>query len=447
MKAEHIRLADYAHLFTEDFIGLALSSLKNPDVQRPSFMHKFPGIFRKGKHEFYLSLEYVDSEENIARTIVPQSKREALLNTLWSRRVVPRGQESFQQYINKRFIGVQARFIRDFVGRQPAMQMIRDLKNVSKNTRAVRSKIPFSHISCDLADFISFSQRRGEDEERFVFLLCDDFSGYLFARILPLGKDGLGVSKAYQSVLKSILKLGGKPRILTSDLGGEFFNKHFQAVCVKYDIKHIKPKTGARIAPYIENRVRHFKRYVRLNSHLLFKNTRWYEPEILRDSAKAVNNIQRDSGKSAKEIVQLWKKGGSLTSIHESYQKNEQKEDTSIGVGTIASGDFVRTRVAKQKIGLDHKSHLGFRGDSELQIPVSWSTTIYRVLKTKNMRLRRTIRYMLNNKLWYDRNNLLKIPANTEKLTRMPRSIVDKIQKPGKRSSRLVGKKRISYKE
>ena len=439
-KKEHVRLADHSSLFTDKFISLALASLKDPELQRPSFMSKFPGIFRKGK----LGLEYVDSE-GVSRTLVPQSRRESLLKTLWALTDVPRGQESFFHYVQKKYIGVQSSFIRNFVGRKTGIQMIRNLSNPMKGKKAVRGKIPFSHISCDLADMISFSEIRGEENERFVFLLCDDFSGYLFAKLLPQGKKGPGVARVFERILKKIIKMKGKPRILTSDLGTEFFNHHFQAVCKTYGVRHLKPKT-TRIAPYIENRVRHFKKYTRLLSKLLYEDTHWYEPEVIRDAAKSVNNIQRASGFSAKEIIAKWQKQGSLSSIIESYQNDEQKDDVRVGVPGLQIGDFVRVRVAKQKLGLSHKSHLGFVGD-DLEIPVNWSTRTYQIIKMNKMRVRRTVRFQLQNKLWYDRSQLLKIPKNTEKLIRMPRSIPEKKELPGRRSSRLRQKKRISYKE
>ena len=173
-------LGDFSHLFTEKLINLALRSLKDPEIYKPSFMSKVPGVFRKGNH----GLEYIDTK-NVARTIVPQEKRDKLLSVLWRLPDIPRGQESFHNYIAKRFIGLQARRIRDFVAAETGIQMIRPLINKSTGKKAVRGKKPWSHISFDLADMISFSDVRGKGENRFVFLLCDDFSGYLFARLLP----------------------------------------------------------------------------------------------------------------------------------------------------------------------------------------------------------------------------------------------------------------------
>ena len=76
----------------------------------------------------------------------------------------------------------------------------------------------------------------------------------------------------------------------------------------------------------------------------------------------------------------------------DSYQKDEKISDVRVGVPGLQIGDFVRVRVAKQKLGLAHKSHLGFVGDN-LEIPVNWSTSTHRIIKANKMRVRRTVRY------------------------------------------------------
>jgi hypothetical protein len=213
-----------------------------------------------------------------------------------------------------------------------------------------------------------------------------------------------------KTILKKIKKRGGKPIIGTSDLGKEFLNKHVQALFKSQNIRHLQPKT-ARIAPFIENRVRHFSKYLRILSKLLFKDTKWYEPETIRNACESVNNITRKSGYSAKEIVSLWRKGKSLATIKESYEKEEVKEDRTVGFGKLEKGDFVRLRVAKQKLDLKHKTHLGFEADY-FEKPVNWSVEVYRVLETKRFRVRRTTRFKLNDRQWYNRQDLLKIPSN-----------------------------------
>jgi hypothetical protein len=217
------------------------------------------------------------------------------------------------------------------------------------------------------------------------------------------------VAKKMRVILDRITKMKGKMRIATSDLGKEFLNQHVQGLLKEYGIKHLQPKTGARIAPYIENRIGTFKRYLRLLSKMLFKDTAWHEPETIRNATSSVNNITRKSGYSAKEIVKMWLNGQNLEKIRDSYQEDEQKDEKILGFSNLKKGDFVRIRVAKQKLGLDHKSHLGFKGDYFDQ-PVNWGNEVYHIVDKKRLRVRRTQRFLLNNKLWYNRTDLLKVP-------------------------------------
>ena len=403
MKEEHVILADYSYLFTKEFLKLATRSLENPKYEKPTFMHKVPGIFQSVKGK----LVYVDTL-GIRRVIVPKEKRELFLKLLWAVPTVPRGQESFQKYISKRYIGLQTKLIRDFVAKQTGMQMVRALKNTDNKRRAIRALVPFTHISFDLADMISFSEVRGTDEPRFLLCVCDDFSGFLFVKRI-INKSGLVVAKKLRVILDRITKMKGKMRIATSDLGKEFLNQHVQGLLKEYGIKHLQPKTGARIAPYIENRIGTFKRYLRLLSKMLFKDTAWHEPETIRNATSSVNNITRKSGYSAKEIVKMWLNGQNLEKIRDSYQEDEQKDEKILGFSNLKKGDFVRIRVAKQKLGLDHKSHLGFKGDYFDQ-PVNWGNEVYHIVDKKRLRVRRTQRFLLNNKLWYNRTDLLKVP-------------------------------------
>ena len=456
-KPENAVLADYAHLFTRELLSLAVASLTDPEIKKPLFMSKVPGRFYVTKQGL---LNYED-QNGVKRALVSQDKREALIKKLWQSRIVPRGQGSFSNYITRRYIGVQQKMIREFVARKVGVQMVIPLANKDLRNRAIRSNKPFDQLSVDLADMISFSDVRGKDEDRFVFLLVDNFSGFLYYAMLPLGKKGAGVAKVYRKILKKIKKAGGTPKILVSDLGLEFYNKHFQDVNKEYSIKHLKPKTGARIAPFIENKVRQFKRYVRLNSHLLFSDSKWFEPQLLKDSVTAVNNIQGKSGFSPKEIIKNWQKQGKVVEKVNQYHKREDVDSDTTKYSLLTSGDFVRIRVAKQKLPLDFKGHLGFKADYYEQ-PISWSLETYRIIKMTHFRRLRKHRYLLSNNLWYNRSDLLNIPKNTEvyKLMKPPKPKVRRelppvvpqpatVPKPkaGRRSGRLRKKKRIDYAE
>ncbi len=213
------------------------------------------------------------------------------------------------------------------------------------------------------------------------------------------------------------MKYKGAPRILTSDLGKEFHNKHFQAVNAEFGVKHLKPKQIS-IAPFIENRVRTWKRYLRLNSHLLFSHSKWWEPKVMSDSTKAVNNIQNKSGYSPREIISKFvkdQKSEVINKVNSYHRKDETTDDTdNIGYSLLQAGDYVRLRVAKrkEKLGSFHKSHLGFKADY-YEEPVNWSQETYTVINKIHLRRLRKYRYMISNKEWYNRSQLLKIPAST----------------------------------
>ena len=202
-KEEHRRLADFSHLFTKKMLTLAVNSLKNSDIEQPIFMKILPGRFLRTKQ----GLVYLDTE-GVTRTIVPKENREKFIQTLWKSPTIPRGQASFQAYISKRYIGIQTRFIRDFVANQTGLQFTRALTHSTGGRRAIRGTIPFKRLSFDLADCVSFSDVRGKDEPRFVLIVVDEFSGYIFARLL-LNKSGPEVAQKFEKVLKHIKKLGG----------------------------------------------------------------------------------------------------------------------------------------------------------------------------------------------------------------------------------------------
>jgi len=414
-KSEHILLADYSHFFTSQWLAYAVKCLDDPELEKPRFMRKVPGIFSKGTDEY--PLDYTDTL-GVKRKIVPAEWIESTLRRMWKDPRVPRGQESFSNKLYKIFIGIPQKQIREFVAQQHGVQMVRDLNNSEPSRRAVRAMKPFQNISVDLADMISFSEHRGKEEDRFVFLCACDFSGFLFGHKI-LSKGGRDTTHVMRSILEKIKRLGGKPVNLTSDSGLEFFNHFFQDLLTEYHIRHRKPKR-VRIAPFIENRVKVFKRYVRLNSKLLYKDVNWWDPGVISNSIQAVNGIQRKEGYTAHEIIERWQQNKSLLDVRMGYRNaNAKPKKTQIGYSTLSNGDWVRIRIAKQKLSMTHKTHLGYHGD-DFTKPVSWSKETYRVIKKKQLRVRRTMRYQLNNKDWYYRAELLKIPSgNNFKVARM----------------------------
>ena len=280
-----------------------------------------PGQFAANQKK--KSIHYTSIDDGLTRHIVPTEKRQAFLDKLWSLRTVPRGQESFQRYISARFVNLPARMIHNFVAKQPAIQLTRPLNHGGQDRFAVRSKYPFQRISFDLADCVSFSDVRGKDEPRFLLIVCDDFSSFVFAKLL-LNKTAKECGRKMKTILKTIRKLGGKPVFASSDKGKEFLGSDFQDVLKAEGIRHLIPR-GIRIQPFVENRVKQVKRYLRLQE-LLFSGVFWYEPETIKAATRSVNRIvKKKINKSPEDIIRMFRKGASMDDL--SSTNNNKRKD------------------------------------------------------------------------------------------------------------------------
>ena len=418
-KEDHVVLANYSENFTMPMLQVAVTYLKNPEdpnVFKPNFMRSVPGVWKLKK---YGSIKYTDLDGN-SRIIVPQENRTKILWKIWENPNVPRGQQSFYNYVSRRFIGIQQAFVRRFIGRQPVMQFITPLKYKSKGVRSLRPKKPFSHISIDLADMITFEdefEKKIKDPRlrrtrfRYVLLLCDHYSGYTFGRRLET-KGGNEVARKLDAILSKIDQdFNGEPKVCFSDLGLEFHNNAVKIVFQKHKrIKHLKPfKT--KIAPFIENRVRTFKRHIRLLSHLLFKND-WWGVHTIKSALNAMNNIQRKDGYTPLDIITHFKNNNEpvLQKIRSKQRIREATEDKSF----ISIGDRCRIRVAPQKLPFNYKAHLGFVGQNYNRT-ITWSKRIFIVTNVRHYATLKKHKYKVNDrkKVWYDHWEILKIPENT----------------------------------
>lgn len=407
-KPDHILLGDFNDSFTNSILSLAMESLQDPTIKKPSFMRAVSGNWSKTKNN---SLKYTD-ETGRSWEIVPFEKRDKFLWLLWKRPTVPRGQMSFYNHLRRRYLGLPQRVVYEFVRSQVPIQMVTALKNPSKGTRSIQPKTPFSQLSMDLADMISFEDKynRNFDKWRFILLLCDNYSGFVFARRLKR-KTGPEVARGVLGILGEIKKFGGKPRRITHDLGKEFYNKHVTGLLTDRNITQAKP-FKATVAAFIENRIRTYKRYLRLLSELMFKGNEWFEKHIIRNACKAMNNIIRKDGFSPLDIVTAFKNNDQmkLSQIYSNQTRYDREKDLK---SKFEKNDHVRTRVAKNpgKINLKHKSHLGYYPVTHK--PVNWSTQIYTILDVRHYTRLKKFKYLLSNKRWYNAYELLKVPKNS----------------------------------
>lgn len=85
---------------------------------------------------------------------------------------------------------------------------------------------------------------------KFILLVVDTYSRYLFARILP-NKKTHTVVKAFEDILKET----GYFHHLVTDLGKEYYNKDFQKLMKTHKINHYSPKTQSH-ASFVERLIR-----------------------------------------------------------------------------------------------------------------------------------------------------------------------------------------------
>ena len=131
-KPDHVLLADFADSFTPEILRLAVQSLKDPAIEKPNFMRAVGGTFAVTKQG---SLTY--RNEHNRWFIVPANVRDRVLDNQWKSPAVPRGQQSFYNYIRNRYIGIQQKHVRNFVASKMAIQILQPLKNPDKGTRAL----------------------------------------------------------------------------------------------------------------------------------------------------------------------------------------------------------------------------------------------------------------------------------------------------------------------
>lgn len=220
-----------------------------------------------------------------------------------------------------------------------------------------------------------------------------------------------------------------------------------RALFKEFNIVHVKPGTKAKIAPTAELAVRHVKRYLRLNSHILQKTFWW---EVLRDSVLALNNTRKREGFTAQQLVRSFRDRGKDAKMLVKFRgekRSDEKTEIETHLKQVEKGDYVRVRIVPDKLPAGFKSHLGFL-DDEQTVPNSWSTQVYRVDGRKYMRVNRKYRYHISRG-WFDRYELLLIPAETVNEVRREKQTLPNLRPTpapapiGRRSGRI--RKTVDY--
>ena len=101
----------------------------------------------------------------------------------WYQQDLPSGIISLHKAICEQYLGVSRPVLAKFIKKQKPWQMIKNMPTKGKNRLSVLAKRPFVFIEIDIADMISFGQTHSKDDQRYMLVLCDNFSGYCMAEI------------------------------------------------------------------------------------------------------------------------------------------------------------------------------------------------------------------------------------------------------------------------
>ena len=176
--------------------------------------------------------------------------------------------------------------------------------------RPVRKKFPRRQVvtrfkddlwQADLIDMQSHSKKN--NGFKFILVVIDTFTKYVWVEILK-NKTKTEVSKAMLNILKQAC-----PKLLQTDKGTEFYNKEFQSIMNKYNIKHystysnIKAGMAERVIRTLKNKIyKHFTAtgsfnwYKSLHKLILnYNNTRHKTiqctPREARSEFKTIKNV------------------------------------------------------------------------------------------------------------------------------------------------------------
>ena len=152
----------------------------------------------------------------------------------WYQQDLPSGIMSLHKVLCEQYLGVSRSALRTFIRKQKPWQMIKNMPTKGKHRLSVLAKKTFSFIEIDIADMISFDQTNREGDDRYILVLCDNFSGFCFAEVQTT-KEGPATLKSFKKMLKAIALLNyPPPKMVRSDKGPEFSGPGWRKLDTKY---------------------------------------------------------------------------------------------------------------------------------------------------------------------------------------------------------------------
>ena len=139
-----------------------------------------------------------------------------------------------------------------------ACQLGKQIKSSFKAMKDIMTSRPLELIHMD---FFSLTKTKSLSGNRFVFVLVDDFSRYIWIFFLETKDEVFFTISCFQK--KSLKKKDFSILCIRSDRGGEFINHSFITYCEENEIKHELscPRTPQQNR-VIERKITFFKKWL-----------------------------------------------------------------------------------------------------------------------------------------------------------------------------------------
>lgn len=179
--------------------------------------------------------------------------------------------------------------------KQQVVEELHRIARINFRRRRVIIKGLYDLIQADLVEMIPFwKENKGY---RYILVVINVFSKFVWTTPVKR-KTGDEVAKAMESVL---LKSKNIPRNLQTDLGKEFYNRHFENLMLKYNINHYSVFSNKKAA--VVERVNRTLKSMMWKKFSLQGSYKWLQllPEITR---KYNNSKHRTTGMKPADVKQ-----------------------------------------------------------------------------------------------------------------------------------------------
>jgi Integrase core domain len=200
----------------------------------------------------------------------------------------------------------------------------------------------------DLLDTSSYYKSRGKREKKFALVAIDGFSKKLFLEKLK-DKKSKSVVEAFKIIFE---RAGVTPKLLQTDMGGEFLGRESQAYFKKLGIEQFSTHSYLK-GVLVERANRTIRNYL---ARALYANPKSKWTDFIEDFEESYNNTVHSSHKFTPNEASLKKNEGQVwLGLYGKYLF-QKPDKPRFSVGT-------RVRVSKEKLLFSKSSEQNFTGE------------------------------------------------------------------------------------